>query len=119
MLEETFEKVAGILATELLWFAYPQNNSGGHFVQTDDVCEWVLVQALDEAAANVRAHELLDESGKDWCPCCGERWDFALERGTREPEIHGDPVRRVLKFAYREKCILHYADGRREVVVFE
>lgn len=63
------------------WYEFDQNNSGGSFIQNDDVANRVLIQAASVKEANVKAEDIgiyFDgcRYGRD-CDCCGDRWDEA------------------------------------------
>ena len=66
-------------STELKWFNYRQNNSGGSIVKDDDVSITVVVQAASLKEANRiavdRAGVYFDGVRKGYdCSCCGDRW---------------------------------------------
>lgn len=68
------------------YYTYIQNNSGGYYVGP----VVVVVRANTAAEANQKAmeHELYFDGNGD-CPCCGRRWDNALEDdGCEEPYIY-------------------------------
>jgi len=113
MSNETVERVI-----PLKWFHFSQNNSGGFFVENDDVCEEVFIQAESAAAAIVKAETFCDNS--DSCPCCGDRWSFYVndDDGTPEPTIYGEPISSVTWTGFRKKAKLHFVDGRTETYNF-
>jgi len=116
MLEETFTKCNEILSTELKWFHFHQNNSGGYFVRDENVDEDVYIQALNAEEAIEKAESFMDNS--DSCPCCGDRWHFWVEDsdGTSEPLKYGEPIANKPQFEMASRYILHFADGRIEKV---
>lgn len=105
----------------LLWFHFSQNNSGGRFVVNDDVAEDVFFQAPSAKDALVKAHAVLDESAADWCPCCGERWDFYVEDsdGTAVPMIYETPLTEAEETWCRKGAVVYFFDGRKEKVAFK
>lgn len=105
--------------TSLKWFAFSQNNSGGFFEDDENVCEIVLIQAENAALAVAKADTFMDNSNS--CPCCGDRWSFWVDDsdGRDTPEYFGESVHDITKTWCREKAILHYADGQKEVVKFK
>jgi hypothetical protein len=105
------------------FYEYIQNNSGGHF-NVDDargIGEYVIVEAHDLPHANLRAEQIglyFDgvDAGID-CDCCGDRWYQPwADRGTDEPTVYGDPVRKVKKSSLRHQAFVHYLDGHVERV---
>lgn len=101
------------------WFAFSQNNSGGYFADDENVCEMVFIQAENAKMAVCKAEKFMDNS--DSCPCCGDRWNFWVDDsdGSENPEYYGESVHEITKTWSREKAILHYADGRKETVLFK
>lgn len=60
------------------WFHFSQNNSGGSFVVTSELCHHLFIEAANDIAALAKAfdmgvylHGVRD--GLD-CGCCGDRW---------------------------------------------
>lgn len=54
-------------------YHFRQNNSGGHFVRTDDVDVNVFVEAHTYREANALV-EAIGVEFNTGCPCCGSRW---------------------------------------------
>ena len=113
----------GVTATapsvqRLLWFTFSQNNSGGRFVEDENVCETVCIQAVSAADAVAKAETFMDNS--DSCPCCGERWSFWVDDsdGCAVPSVYGEPIETTAPSYFREKARLHYIDGMVETVEF-
>lgn len=98
----------------LKWWCASQNNSGGYFVQDENVAEEVFIQAPSYAVALDRANEITDPSGEDWCECCGERWETLPDAPEDRPMIYGKPLEDVKADWLRSEARLHYADGRVE-----
>lgn len=104
------------ITVDLKWFRFSQNNSGGYFVENENVCEEVFVQARNAAEAIAKAETFCDNS--DSCRCCGDRWSFWVEDsdGTDEPMFCDEPVRMAKKSSYRGKAKLHHFDGHVETI---
>lgn len=104
--------------TEMLFYTYDQNNSGGSF---HDPAEYVIIEASSADDANRRAEEKgLYFDGAGDCSCCGNRWSaqYGDNDGTKQPEIYGKPVSEAT--SYREKnVVIFYADGREERVALK
>lgn len=106
------------------FFTFSQNNSGGSFVETDDLTHYVIIEANTADEANTRAEFFgiyFDgcEDGRD-CNCCGDRWDRASGSGDPVPLIYGHSVyefKCVFRFTKNE-AIIHYLDGNRETVEY-
>jgi hypothetical protein len=68
------------------WYEYRQNNSGGVFEHSDDVSNYVLIEASSVDGANSKAESIGIyfygcDSGID-CDCCGDRWSQQYEAKT-------------------------------------
>ena len=64
--------------SNLNWYLFDQNNSGGSFIVNDKVCHRLFIEAESFDDAVEKAEELgcyWDgvADGRD-CPCCGDRW---------------------------------------------
>jgi hypothetical protein len=101
------------------WYTFSQNNSGGYFVDDDNVCEIVSIQARNAESAVRFARHIMDNS--DSCPCCGDRWSFYMDEsdGYDVPTVYGRPLVGYRDFAFRRKVILHYASGDRQTIEFK
>ena len=107
------------------FYTYSQNNSGGWFEYNKNVCEYVIIEAKSAEHANNIAKSIgiyFDgcSQGID-CSCCGDRWHEQDddENGKDEPMIYGELVHEMTKNTFRNKCIIHYLDGRKERVEFK
>lgn len=104
---------------KLLWWTYSQNNSGGYFIQNDDVDEYVIIQAANEKAAQEIFKRVTEESSYEWCHCCGERWyPDPQDEGTEVPVVFGKSVYEPSKDNswFRDAAILYFDDGHKERV---
>jgi hypothetical protein len=68
------------------WYEYRQNNSGGRFAYSDEVSNFVLIEASSVAEANSKAESIGIyfngcAEGID-CDCCGDRWCEEYEAMT-------------------------------------
>lgn len=108
-----------MITIDLKWFRFSQNNSGGYFVENENVCEYVFIQARSADEAVAKAETFCDND--DSCPCCGDRWSFCVddEDVADEPTLYGEPLSGVTKDSYRKSARLHYYDGRVEAVEFK
>lgn len=103
------------------FFTFPQNNSGGYFVENKEngVGEYVIIEAINADDA----WNKLDKIGCDvygfwsYCPCCGERW-YRLDDddGEEIPYIYN---REVIEDNNGKKYVfIHYFDGTIKKVKF-
>jgi hypothetical protein len=88
-----------------------QNNSGGYFIENEEVHCYVAVEEIDKARAINKFYEIV-RPYSSFCPCCGERWD-GLSFNTWPAPKEG-----ITKLNFREpeigevaNCILHLLDG--------
>lgn len=87
-----------LIPSNLTWFTFSQNNSGGRFTVDDKVDAYVIIQAPDADTANQLAERIgiyfngVDE-GYD-CERCGDRWSsmYSDDYGTDMPKIYGHEV---------------------------
>jgi hypothetical protein len=106
------------------FFTFSQNNSGGafHTDLDDGIAEYVIIEAANADEANDKAERIgLYFDGVDDerdCPCCGDRWYPVSDRDADPtPLIYGAPPREGMGGAILYKnAVIHYADGRIEIV---
>lgn len=94
------------------WFTYDQNNSGGFFIDNDQVSHLICIQANTAEEANAKAQNIVTYYS-DFCECCGERW-YICERegdGADVPSQYGKPLADQDPVIYRETAVLHFANG--------
>lgn len=108
------------VTVDLKWWVFDQNNSGGYFIQNEDVDHYVAIQALDALHAMQRADNIFEDNS-EYCECCGQRWYYWVEdgEGTIVPEIYGTPYTETKSSYYVQNMILHYADGTKEKYTFK
>ena len=92
------------------WYTIDQNNSGGYFIQNDDVSQYVSVQAESEELALERLYEITEDYS-EYCDCCGERWSFyGIEVGD-SPTYYEESLFSSKPSPYRKEFVMHYAHG--------
>jgi hypothetical protein len=113
------------------WYEYRQNNSGGSFIQNDDVSITVLIQAASTKEADTKAEDIgiyFDgcSDGRD-CDCCGDRWNrawdamdsFVTHKDFRSPRVEHTNVRDYAQAladndtwaGNKPPVIIYFADG--------
>lgn len=105
---------------DLKWWTFDQNNSGGYFIQNEDVDHYVAIQAINVEHAKQRAYDLFAEYS-EYCSCCGERWHVWVDEqdGHDVPCIYDEPYTELKKSSYRHNMIMHYVDGSKEKYTFK
>lgn len=101
-----------------MFITFRQNNSGGYYIENDDVAAYVIVEGN-----NVK--EILDKANKifkdyrEYCPCCGERWqnrktEYDL---TNEPMIYSCSAYKY-KAGWLEgkRAVIYKIDGTKEFI---
>lgn len=99
------------------WFTYSQNNSGGYFIDNDDVSHLICIEAENADQANSRALEITEDYG-EYCTCCGERWYCSEweEDGASEPSQYKVALSKSEPSSYRITAVLHFANGNKRKV---
>ncbi|PKF14023.1 hypothetical protein [Macrococcoides caseolyticum] len=84
-----------------------QNNSGGYYIQNDEVNKMVIVEGYDESHCQSRLKEYLQDNS-DYCECCGERW---YSRDIVDSK-HEEYLKKLtdLKECENGNCIIHFLD---------
>lgn len=103
--------------TNMKWFTYRQNNSGGSFHECTGIGVCVIVEARDAEHADQRATEIgvyFDgvDDGLD-CPCCGDRWyrKYPYETGDDCPSIYGTPLDECNSSLFMKSAWVHPIEG--------
>ena len=105
------------------FYEFHQNNSGGSFITSDKLAEFVIIEAENSKLANNKAEDLGVyfngcEDGTD-CACCGDRWypvqddDFYK---SASPLIYGKSPQEAVNqnWCVDKGCMVYYQDGRVE-----
>lgn len=80
--------------SNLKWVSFNQNNSGGYYIQNEDVSALVCIQGKSLAQIKRKAESLF--SGNDsYCECCGERWGTWVDEDDMmdEPYYYNKPLK--------------------------
>jgi hypothetical protein len=102
------------------FFRFSQNNSGGYFIENEDVAIHLIIEALSAREAKSKMEDIT-ASYSQYCSCCGERWSSWIDDddGTEEPQIYGEPIT-TYRPSYRdETCVIYYSDGRKENILIK
>ena len=100
-----------------MFYTIDQNNSGGYFIQNDDVDEFVIVEANSPYEAVYKLNKIVEDYS-EYCECCGERWYYDIDyfnSVTEEPSIYNKPISEY-KSWWNGSVIIYYLDGRKEMV---
>lgn len=105
-----------------------QNNSGGYFIQDENVDRFVCVGAKNAKSAYNKLQKIL-ENYREYCPCCGVRWNddeilnpiFEENRGYKYPQIYGENYKIFSNdfFCRDSKIIIYYLNGKKEIYDLE
>lgn len=96
---------------ETKFFTVSQNNSGGYFIDNEDVGHYVIIEAQNVKEAERKISEITEDYS-EYCECCGERW-FAWwddKDGKDEPMIYSTPVAEY-RDMWGGSAIVYYYDG--------
>lgn len=97
-----------------MFYTLSQNNSGGDWIENDEVRQEVIVEAdsYDEARDKLRE---ITEDHSEYCDCCGERWWFYSIDENETPCVNGKSLYdEKHKEYYSGHYIIYYKDGRKE-----
>lgn len=99
------------------FFHFDQNNSGGSYDADENVAPLVIIEAVDDDAANDKAEEIGIyfngvEDERD-CECCGDRWWRVEGKGESSPN-QSDIFNHRGKIENSPSVHIYYADGRKE-----
>ena len=99
------------------FFTINQNNSGGYFIQNNNVDQLVCVEAKNAEVATKILQNIV-EGYSDYCECCGERWYISLDDNYCTYFINDgygcDISEKIDVSEYRQNIIIHYMDGVRK-----
>lgn len=100
------------ITVQTKFFHFRQNNSGGYFIENDDVAQNLIVEAVNAKDAELKMLDITASHSK-YCSCCGKRWSSWIddEDGTNEPTVFGEKL--------DESCgstIIYFFDGKREKI---
>lgn len=103
----------------LKWWHFNQNNSGGYFIQNEDVLEDVYIQAPNAGEAARIAEDIFSDYSA-YCECCGERWStYWLDEGQDSPSRYGEPINECKASWFHKQCVLYYFDGTRRYYKYD
>lgn len=79
-----------------MFVTFDQNNSGGYFIQNDDVDEYVIIEGNSPKEILDKADTIFDNY-REYCSCCGARWsDLWMDENDiemdQQPLIFGKSV---------------------------
>lgn len=97
-----------------MFYTLTQNNSGGDWIENDEVRQYVIVEA-DTKTEALDWMKAITEDHSDYCECCGERWWYYSLECNDTPSISNDSLYDELnKKRYDDSYIIYYKDGRKE-----
>ncbi|MGG1662479.1 DUF7296 family protein [Brevibacillus sp. NRS-1366] len=75
------------------FFHIRQNNSGGYFIENDDVAINLIIEAVNAKEAERKMYEITADYSQ-YCSCYGERWSCWIDDddGTDEPTVYGEQL---------------------------
>ena len=101
----------------MTFYVYRQNNSGGYFVEDENVSIHVIVEADTEEQANEKFDEILDGDSQytTYCPCCGQRWG-GIDETYQKVEVDSVVAEQLKKHRYYDEAILYMEDGTKKKI---
>lgn len=101
-----------------MFYTIGQNNSGGYYIDNENVGEFVSVEANSPQEAEDKLNRIVEDYS-DYCPCCGQRWRINLYRDdeTEIPMIYDEPYNNCTNtFWNTGNIVIYYLDGRKEKI---
>lgn len=105
------------------FYTLDQNNSGGYYIQNNNVDAFVILEAETLDQFNEIAESILDNY-RSYCSCCGQRWSDSWideEDGNDEPMIYDKPIEQFYDnfWCRGTKVIIYYLDGSKKIYNLE
>ncbi len=100
------------------FYLFYQNNSGGYFIQNDDVDVYVAIEATDLYDLKVRAERIFAEHSY-YCECCGERWSDSYSNLPMYDTVEEIKTGVTEWTAGEETAIIHYITGKKEAITLK
>lgn len=97
------------------FYTLEQNNSGGYYIQNNNVDAFVIIEAETLDQFNKISEDILGDY-RSYCSCCGQRWGDSWideDDGKVEPMIYD---KQVVQFndsfwCRGNKVIIYYLNG--------
>lgn len=91
-----------------------QNNSGGYFIDNEDVSVLVAVEGYDKTDAYHRFTSII-KPYSSYCPCCGERW-YDMSFNDWPAPTDGLTIKNFVESENEEdyNCVIHLLDGTKK-----
>ena len=94
-----------------------QNNSGGYFINNENVKEYVIIEAPNANECQNKARDIFEDY-REYCQCCGERWGDAWlseGEGREAPKIFGKEINLDAELSPGEgNVVIYFIDGTRK-----
>lgn len=96
------------------FYTVDQNNSGGYFIDIEDVGHYVIIEAENAEQAETKLNEIVEDYS-EYCGCCGTRWYsyWSDDDGTNEPMIYDEPVAEYRNM-WGGHAVVYYYDGTKK-----
>ena len=102
-----------------MFITFKQNNSGGYFIQDENVDVFVIIEGDSLRDILDRANDIFRDY-RQYCRCCGERWDDDWKDNNdidKEPMLYDESVYEFNDPWFKgDKVIIHRKNGVKEVV---
>ena len=98
-----------------MFVTFYQNNSGGYFIQNEDVDAYVIIEGDSLEEILYKADDIFRDY-REYCKCCGERWDDDWKDESdlkNEPMIYGEPLEDIQDDLWCNYVIVYFKDGKK------
>ena len=101
----------------MTFYIYNQNNSGGYFIEDENVSATVIIEAESEVLADIKLNEIISKKSKytSYCSCCGKRWG-GVDEIYESLECDSAVFDRLKKQQESSDVILYNADGTKRKI---
>ena len=105
------------------FYTLNQNNSGGYYIQNNDVDVFVIIEAnsVDEF---IEKSKFILGNYRSYCTCCGQRWSDSWideDDANDEPMVYGVSIEQFNDsfWCRGSKVIIYYLDGTKKIYNLE
>ena len=99
-----------------MFITFTQNNSGGYFIQNEDVDVFVIIEGDSLEEIIYKAYDVFRDY-REYCECCGERWDDDWKDEIdlkKEPMIYDEKLEDFKGSIWSDYVIVYFKDCKKK-----